>query len=679
MELADTLHWLTSLRNLGSRLGVDRMRMLAARLAHPESCAPVFHVAGTNGKGSTCAMIEAIQRAQGRRTGLYTSPHLMEIGERVQIDRRSATHERIGELAEQLRPHYEAIVQEDKAMAPTFFELITAIALLEFREQHVDVMVLETGLGGRLDATNICQPEVCVITSIGLDHQEYLGASLAAIAGEKAGIIKAGIPCVVGKVPPEAEAVIVARAQEVGAPLYFVRDRFKAGLPLTNLEGAHQRWNAGAALLASELATRLPINQALAQAALLNVTWAGRWEDLTLSDGRKLIIDGSHNEEGVRIVEPLLAQLREPTIIVGALGAHRARPLIEAAARHAAVLILVRPDNERACSVAELKTLVPPSFKGEVRTALVADLFPAAGQCAAPGDPLVVLGSLYLVGEVLARLQGRALPDAGMQDRLLTAKKNVPKVDPAELPQWLIAEDDDYMVFDKPGWLVCHPSKDGPWSSLVGAVKEWKQSEVSYLISRLDRETSGIILIAKHREAASAAQTAMEQRLVSKTYYALLKGILAAPILVDQPLGPDETSAVAVKTAVREGPGTSPSATFFEPILTGGGFTLARVQPHTGRKHQIRAHAQWLGVPVVGDKLYGGDESLYLEFAEFGWTERHAAKLEMGRQALHAAQLDFRSPKLTRIFTAPLAPDMRAFVLQKMGFSAEQLDEALKN
>jgi len=250
-----------------------------------------------------------------------------------------------------------------------------------------------------------------------------------------------------------------------------------------------------------------------------------------------------------------------------------------------------------------------------------------------------------------------------------------PKVDPAHLPGWILEEDADYIAFDKPGWLICHPSKDGPWSSLVGAVKEWRQLEVLHLVSRLDRETSGIILIAKHFEAASAAQTAMERRMVLKTYYALLKGEMKEPVMVDQPLGPDETSQVVVKTAVREGPGTLPAATFFEPVLVGGGYTLARVQPHTGRKHQIRAHALWLGLPVVGDKLYGGDDSLYMEFVAHGWTDRLASKLEMGRQALHASKLEFRyPPRITRTFSAPLAPDMRAFVVAKMGVDEELVD-----
>lgn len=252
-----------------------------------------------------------------------------------------------------------------------------------------------------------------------------------------------------------------------------------------------------------------------------------------------------------------------------------------------------------------------------------------------------------------------------------------PKVDPADLPKWLIEEDDDFMVFDKPGWLVCHPSKDGPWSSLVGAVREWRGLATMHLVSRLDRETSGIILIAKNVTAASASQTAMERRWVTKNYFTILKGELKAPAQVDQSLGPDETSKVVVKTAVRSGPGCAAAATFFEPLIFQNGWTLARVQPHTGRKHQIRAHALWMGYPVVGDKLYGGDDSLYLEFVEHGWTDRLAKTLELDRQALHAARLDFKSPQFTRTFHAPLAADMRKFILTKMLVAEDKLDAAL--
>jgi 23S rRNA pseudouridine1911/1915/1917 synthase len=254
---------------------------------------------------------------------------------------------------------------------------------------------------------------------------------------------------------------------------------------------------------------------------------------------------------------------------------------------------------------------------------------------------------------------------------------NAPKVNPDDLPKWLIAEDDDFLVFDKPGWLVCHPSKDGPWSSLVGAVREWRGLETMHLVSRLDRETSGIILIAKNATAASLSQTAMERRWVTKTYYTLLRGELPNPVQVDQPLGPDETSRVVVKTAVREGPGTLPAATFFEPLIKSEGYTFARVQPHTGRKHQIRAHALWLGYPVLGDKIYGGDDSLYLEFIEQGWTERLAKNCGFNRQALHAARLEFKAPQFTRTFSAPLAKDMEEFILNEMKVSRVVLDSVL--
>ena len=416
MDADATIRWLTGLRNLGSRLGVERMRALSARLGHPELAAPCFHVAGTNGKGSTCAMIEAVQRAHGRLTGLYTSPHLVSVGERIRVGRQAVSEARVAELAEALRPHHDALAAQDPDLAPTFFELITAAALLEFRERRAEVNVLETGLGGRLDATNVCAPEVTVITSIGLDHQEFLGPTYADIAREKAGIIKPGVPCVMADLPPEAEAAVRARAAEVGAPLHLVRERFRDGLPECGMAGDHQRRNAGAALLACELAARLPVRDDVAREALRSATWEGRWQRLPLDDGRVLVVDGAHNEEGARAAEALLADFGSPTVILGALGAARARPLVAAAARHAARLIFVRPDDERACDPAELLALVPAAFRGEASVARTADLFPVPGRCAAPGDAVVAIGSLYLVGEVIARHSGRRR-DA-LQDRL---------------------------------------------------------------------------------------------------------------------------------------------------------------------------------------------------------------------------------------------------------------------
>ena len=212
---------------------------------------------------------------------------------------------------------------------------------------------------------------------------------------------------------------------------------------------------------------------------------------------------------------------------------------------------------------------------------------------------------------------------------------------------------------DKPAQVVCHPSKAGPASSLVGAARIYAGLETIHLIFRLDRETSGVIVLAKTAAMASRLQKAIERRRIGKSYLAILTGELTAPVTVDQPLGDDLSSQVFIKTAVTtEG---RPSLTRFTPLSAAGGFTLAQAVPETGRKHQIRAHAQWLGHPVVGDKIYGPDERLYLEFIEHGWTEALAAKLLLPRQALHCASIDLQPAGLDLAFAAPLPADLAAF------------------
>lgn len=416
MNAANTLHWLTNLRNLGSSLGLERTQLLLERLSNPQNSCPYFHIAGTNGKGSTSAMIESIQRAHGRRTGLYTSPHLIQLGERIQINREPISEKRLIDLIEELRSLYDLLKQTHPQLSATFFELMTVTAWIEFQRNNVDLAVIETGMGGRLDATNVGRPAVCVITSIGLDHQEYLGNSIAEIAAEKAGIIKSGIPCVVGFVSPEAEEVIKKRANEVGAPLYFVRDRFKDELPSTNLKGQHQRQNAGAALLACELANTFTINDDIARKALQKIEWSARWQELKLSDGRLLIIDGSHNEEGIVSTSSLLREIKSPTIILGSLNLTRAKSLIETVSEHAKEIILVSINNDRAIATEELKRLVPKSFLGRISLSTVNELFPAPNQCTVTADTTVVIGSLYLAGEVLAAYYGREI-NPHLQDK----------------------------------------------------------------------------------------------------------------------------------------------------------------------------------------------------------------------------------------------------------------------
>jgi 23S rRNA pseudouridine1911/1915/1917 synthase len=241
---------------------------------------------------------------------------------------------------------------------------------------------------------------------------------------------------------------------------------------------------------------------------------------------------------------------------------------------------------------------------------------------------------------------------------------------PEEFRAWVIHEDERLLVVDKPGDVVCHPSKHGPRSSLVGAAREHAGLDTIHLVFRLDRETSGVVVLAKDARMAARLQTAMQNRRVGKGYLAILTGLLAGPVRVDQPLGDDTASPVFIKTAVAAD--GRPAVTRFEPLASAAAaspgvstmaFTLARVVPETGRKHQIRAHAQWLGHPVVGDKIYGPDARCYLEFIDRGWTAGLAAQLLLARQALHCARIDLRPAGLPNVFTAPLPGDLREFCL----------------
>lgn len=232
-------------------------------------------------------------------------------------------------------------------------------------------------------------------------------------------------------------------------------------------------------------------------------------------------------------------------------------------------------------------------------------------------------------------------------------------ISPDEIPAWIVYEDSRLLVVAKPGDVVCHPSKAGPWSSLVGALREYAQLATVHLVFRLDRETSGIVVLAKDPDMASRLQTAMSRRKIGKAYLAVLTGELRERVTVDQPLGDDLASPVFIKSTVT--PDGQPSISHFHPLARGGGFTLVRVVTESGRKHQIRAHAQWLGHSLVGDKIYGPDARCYLEFIDHGWTENLRRQLLLPRQALHCAEIDLRPAGLEHVFTAPLPADLAEF------------------
>lgn len=247
-----------------------------------------------------------------------------------------------------------------------------------------------------------------------------------------------------------------------------------------------------------------------------------------------------------------------------------------------------------------------------------------------------------------------------------------PLVDPAELRTWVMLNDEQLLVLDKPGWLVCHPSKNGPYSSLAGAVREVFKPEAIRLVYRLDRETSGVIILAKTEAVAGRLGKAVLQRKIGKLYVALLEGEMKDSVTVDQPLGPDPTANVTVKSRVVAGEGAQEATSVFHPLVARGGCTLAAVDLLTGRKHQIRAHAEWLGHRVIGDKLYGPDPGLYLEFAMHGWTARHSALLPLTRQALHCAAIDLRPTGLDYLLQAPWPKDLARFAERRMALPAKE-------
>ena len=249
--------------------------------------------------------------------------------------------------------------------------------------------------------------------------------------------------------------------------------------------------------------------------------------------------------------------------------------------------------------------------------------------------------------------------------------KDAPLVDLDELPDWIVQEDEDLLVINKPGWLVCHPSKNGPLSSLVGACREYTGLERLHLISRLDRETSGIIVLAKRPAMARQLQIAVEKHNSQKLYLAVLRGEMEGEQHVDALLGRDTQSIVHVKQAVRQDGIGKSAQTIFKPFHVGNGYTLAQVEILTGRKHQIRAHAHHIGHMVAGDKIYGPDDVLYLDFIDDGWTARHEEMLEMKRQALHAWKLSIECESGTFAFTAPFPQDMEDLCVEKFGFMPE--------
>ncbi len=407
MNYDESVAWLYSTQLHGIRPGLTVVRRLIDALGLRLDGLRFLHVAGTNGKGSVCAMLDAICRAGGKRTGLFTSPHLVTFRERIRVDGEMISEAEVARGVSALRA-----LTMGWDPAPTFFELVTVLALGHFQRAACEVVVFETGMGGRLDATNVITPAVSVITPIALDHQQWLGDTLAEIAAEKAGIFKPDVPAVSAPQAPEAEAVLRHHAREVGVlALDFVAKPWTE-TPVA-LAGSHQQWHAATAVHAVALAA-LGIHADAIVRGLREVQWPGRFQQI----GEKLILDGAHNPAAaVRLAETWreIFGAEPATLVLGVLADKDLPAMLAALLPLAARVIAVPVRSPRSAAVDEVRTAVR-GLAPELPCAAARDVASALAAAEASPERVLLCGSLFLVGEALAQLEAQGgLPEATAQ------------------------------------------------------------------------------------------------------------------------------------------------------------------------------------------------------------------------------------------------------------------------
>lgn len=401
MSYEQAVEYLQSLQLFGAKPGLERTLQLTECAGRPQDRLRFVHVAGTNGKGSTCAMLEAIYRAGGLRVGLYTSPHLVSFRERIQVNREFIGEENVVRLTAELREWARSLPADDH---PTFFEMVTVMALCFFAEQRCDLVIFETGLGGRLDATNVVTPLASVITNVQFDHEKWLGPTLADIAREKAGIIKPRVPVVTAAEEP-ALAVIAKTAQDNDAALHLVTPRDASALGELNLRGEHQRLNAALAAKTVEvLAPHIAVRPEVVQAALKAVEWPARLQ--VVSRGSQIIVlDGAHNPAGVQALADTLQRefSRKPIcLILGVLEDKNLDQVCGTLARLATRVITTPVSSNRTASAEALMKVCRAA--NPTATITTAENLAAALEGAKDEPFVVITGSLYLVGEAMELL-----------------------------------------------------------------------------------------------------------------------------------------------------------------------------------------------------------------------------------------------------------------------------------
>ena len=450
MNFEESLHYMEGLMRFGWKLGNERFEALCARLGNPQDRYTVLHVAGTKGKGSTTALAAGILQAAGYKVGAYFSPYVYDPRERVQVNGQLIPRDDFARLVTQIRPHVEALAETELGQT-TEFELKTALGLCYFAEQNVDFACIEVGLGGRLDATNVVKPVVCVITNIGLDHVQQLGDTHALIAAEKAGIIKNGIPCLTAAENPEALEVIQRIAAERNAPLLQVQRGDVSGptgnnnsvhwnlarctqdstnsdcvnheqsAPLTvatashlyedlplNLGGLYQRANAACAVAAVEIALQAKgslLSEEAVRQGVAHTTLPGRLEIVRVPNGPLVVLDGAHNamaaEALVGPVRALIAShhIERVFLVIGMLTGHAPEGILASLAPLANCIFVCQPGWKRAQPVEELAAVARTFSSSVVVIPSVPDAVHAAIATASANDMVLITGSFYTVGE----------------------------------------------------------------------------------------------------------------------------------------------------------------------------------------------------------------------------------------------------------------------------------------
>jgi dihydrofolate synthase / folylpolyglutamate synthase len=413
MRYPDSVEFLYALGNeiKTVKFGLDSVRAVLRELGNPQTAFRSVHVAGTNGKGSTCAMIEAALWRAGQRTGLYTSPHLIEPTERIRIDGRAVSRDEFARAFAEVHDANQRLLASGRLEHhTTYFETVTAMAFLLFRDADVERAVVEVGLGGRLDATNVIDPEICVITPVDFDHEQFLGNSLEAIAGEKAGILKPGRPAVFGPQRPEAQRVLDQRAPHaVRTSEYELRDvhLHAYGCEFTArrsrdlhvrcpLAGVHQLTNAVTAAAVLD-ALDVPVD------GIADAQWPGRLQ--RIGDDPEIVLDGAHNPAGARALAEHMRRFyngRTIWLVYGAMRDKSVEEIMEILFPLADAVVLTAPDSPRAVRPEAIQSAVDHP---DIRVAPTAAQAFAAARSAPPGAAVFITGSLYLVGEILSLIQ----------------------------------------------------------------------------------------------------------------------------------------------------------------------------------------------------------------------------------------------------------------------------------